>query len=301
MTIQRRQFLKRTAATTTGLATFGVAADTATAGHSPPYVSTRGHFDDDANLVSGESTFSYDTNGTVPGVDVGCSGDVTVFIHGWDKKSDGDEEQNAYNKIKEAGHDLYANGYGGDVIGFTWDSDAGGGWDYGWGTAQDVAQQNGYKLAQFAVDFKYLCPNATLRLESHSLGAQVLLSCLRVLANSTWWTDNGHQIETAHLLGAAEDNEAPTLEWSDTYYAIRDQTRATFNYYSEEDDVLQWIYNSFEFDQALGETGAESGNTPAPNYTDFDATSQVGNAHSSYTENCSDEVVYHINNVGYYD
>ena len=299
--VNRRQFLKRTATATTTIATIGGAADSVAAGHAPPYVSTRNHFDDSANLVSGETTFSYDTSGNVPGVDTGCADDLTVFIHGWSKKSDGDAEQNAYNKIKEAGHDLYNNGYWGNVIGFTWDSDAGGGWDYGWGTAQDVAQQNGYKLAQFVVDFKYACPNATLRLESHSLGAQVLLSCLRVLHNSSWWTSNGHQIETTHLLGAAQDNEAPTTEWPDTYYAIRDQTRATFNYYSTDDDVLQWVYNSFEFDQALGETGAESGNTTSGNYTDFNATSQVGNAHSSYTDDCSDEVVYHMNNVGYYD
>jgi hypothetical protein len=284
-----------------GLATLGAASGTATATHSPPYVSTRDHFDDSANLVSGETTFSYDTSGTVPGVDTDCVYDLTVFIHGWSKKDDGDAEQNAYEKITHAGHGLYNNGYWGNVIGFTWDSDKGGGGDYGWGEAQDIAQQNGYKLAQFAVDFKYYCPDATLRFESHSLGAQVLLSCLRVLDNSSWWTDNGHQIESTHLLGAAQDNEAPTLEWPDTYYAIRDRTRATFNYYSQDDSVLAWIYNTYEFDQALGETGAESGNTPAPNYTDFDATSQVGNDHSSYIDNCSDEIVYHMRYIDYYD
>ena len=197
-------------------------------------------------------------------MDTGCVDDVTVFIHGWDKDSDDDAEQTAYGKIKHAGHGLYDDGYWGEVIGYTWDSEKGDGSDYGWNEAQEIAQRNGYKLAQFAVDSKYNCPDATLRFESHSPGAQVLLSCLRVLDDSSWWTDTGHQIESTHLLGAAQDNEAPTLEWPDTYYAIRDQTRASFNYYSEEDDILEWIYNTFEFDQALGETGAESGNTPAP-------------------------------------
>lgn len=300
MPIRRRQFLKR--AGTTGLATLGAASGTATATHSPPYVSTRDHFDDDANLVSWETTTSYDTSGNVPGVDAGCVDDLTVFIHGWDKKSDSDDaEAQAYAKIKEAGHDLYANGYWGTHIGYTWDSDKGGGADYGWGEAQEIAQQNGPKLGRFLLDYKLACPSANVRLQSHSLGAQVLLSALRWLDSHSTWDYYGWRVETTHLMGAAQDNEAPTLEWPDTYYAILYETRATFNYYSEEDDTLEWIYNTFEFDQALGETGAESGNETPDNYTDFDATSQVGDDHSSYTENVSDEIVYHMRYVDYYD
>lgn len=297
MTFNRRQFLKRSAVTTTGLAALVGSTGTAAA-YDVPLISTRGHFDDDGDLKDGYGTFQYETSGDVPGVDTSCVSDLTVFIHGWDKNSD-DPEQAAREKIQHARDELTAAGYDGTVIGYTWDNDVGGGLDYGWGEAQDAAQGNGPKLAQFAVDFKYNCPYSTLRFVSHSLGAQVLLSSLRSL-NGSWYTDNGYEVYSTHLLGAAQDNEAPTLEWPDTYDAISNVVTGAFNYHSHEDDVLQWIYNSFEFDQALGETGYESGNTPAPNYTEFDGTDQVGDDHSAYLSTLSDEIVYHMEHVGYY-
>ncbi|MFC4549940.1 MULTISPECIES: hypothetical protein [Halorussus] len=301
MTVDRRQFLKRTGATTAGLAAVAASAGTATA-YDVGLVSTRDHYTDDgSSLVSGETKYSYDTNGQVPGVDTGCVSDLTVFVHGWDKKSsESDAEAAAREKIRHARDSLVGAGYGGTVVGYTWDNDVGGGADYGWGEAQDVAQKNGLKLAQFAVDYKYACPNGRLRFVSHSLGAQVVLSSLRSLNATSWWHDNGHDVYSTHILGGAQDNEAPTQEWTDTYEAIRDAAVAAFNYHSHEDDVLQWIYNSFEADQALGETGYEDGNTPAPNYTEYDATSQVGNDHSGYLSNLSDEVVYHMEHVGSY-
>lgn len=67
-------------------------------------------------------------------------------------------------------------------------------------------------------------------------------------------------------------------------------TDATYNFHSEEDDTLEWIYNSYERDQALGETGKESGNTAPPNYEEFDATARVGDDHSRYLDNVSDEI-----------
>ncbi|USZ69058.1 alpha/beta hydrolase [Halorussus salilacus] len=299
MSFDRRQFLKHSATTIAGSVAFAGATGTAAASDVPT-ISTRDHFDDDADLVTGETATSYDTSGDVPGVDTGCTDDVTVFVHGWDKKSDSDDaEQAAHDKISHADSQLRANGYDGTVVGYTWDSDKGGGVDYGWYEAEDIAQQNGAKLAQFAVDFAYACPNARLRFASHSLGAQVVLSALRSL-NGSWFTDNGHEVYSIHLLGAAQDNEAPTTEWMDTYDAITEVVTGAFNYHSHEDDTLQWIYNVVEFDQALGETGYESGNTPAPNYTEYDGTSQVGDDHSGYLDHLSDEVVYHMEHVGDY-
>ncbi|WP_132057481.1 alpha/beta hydrolase [Halorussus amylolyticus] len=300
MPLNRRQFLKHSVTTTAGAVALASATGTAAAS-DVPLLSTRDHFDDDANLVSGEGTFSYDTSGGVPGVDTGCVGDVTVFAHGWDKKSgDDDAEQGAHDKISLAESQLTANGYGGTVVGYTWDSDKGGGIDYGWGTAKEIAQQNGAKLAQFAVDFKQQCPNAQLRFVCHSLGAQVVLSALRSLDASSWWNDQGHDVYSTHFLGAAQDNEAPTTEWMDTYDAISNQTTAAFNYHSHDDDVLSWVYNTIEFDQALGETGYESGNTPAPNYVENDVTSEVGTDHSGYLDNVSGDVVAHMSNVPSY-
>jgi hypothetical protein len=297
--INRRRFLEGSAATAAGLTILG--AGTAGAQrYGIPIVSTRGHFNDDGNLTAGHTQTGYDTTGDVPGVDTGCVDDLTVFIHGW-HKSGGDAEQNAKDKFLSAKNSLEGAGYTGTVIGYSWDNDVDSdSWNYGWGTAQDVAQKNGVKLAQFAVYLKYYCPNTTLRFVSHSLGAQVLLSSLRSLDVSSWWDNHGYEVYSVHMLGAAQDNEAPTKEWMDTYNAITNETTATFNYHSEEDDVLEWIYNSYEVDQALGETGYEDGNTPAPNYVEYDATSQVGDDHSNYLDTLGDEMVYHMNHVSYY-
>ncbi len=289
--MRRRTFIRRTGTVAASASVLGATAPAA-ASDVVPTISTREHFEDDGSLAAGHTATGYDTDGDVPGVDTACAGDVTVFIHGWDKNSD-DPEAAAHEKIAHAANELFGAGYWGTVVGYTWDNDAGGGADFGWGEAQTVAQNNGPKLAQFALDYKVIC-GGTLRLVSHSLGAQVLFSALRTLDASAAWNDFGFRVDSVHLLGAAQDNEAPTTEWRATYDAVRTETVETVNYHSEADDVLQWIYNSFEFDQALGETGAEAGNTTSANYADFDATDQVGDDHSGYLTALSDEIVAHM-------
>ncbi|MFC6992042.1 alpha/beta hydrolase [Haladaptatus sp. GCM10025707] len=297
--MKRRNFLKRTGIAATGLTALG--ATTASAATYVPVVSTRGHFDDDANLTAGHTATDYDTDGTVPGIDTSCVSDMTVFVHGWDKKgSDSDAEAAAEDKMEHADSQLDANGYWGTTIGYSWDNNKGGGGDYGWNESQDIAQQNGPKLAQFLLDYKYYC-GGTIRIVAHSLGAHVTFSALETLDVSSDWDQYGYEIDSVHLIGAAVDNERPTLEHGDGYYAVANETRATFNYYSNDDSTLSWAYNSFEFDQALGETGKESGNTAPGNYWDYDATSQVGSNHSGYLDNVSDEIVYHMDNVASYE
>ncbi|WP_396610354.1 alpha/beta hydrolase [Haloferax sp. S1W] len=284
----RRRFLKTTAATISGLTVFGA---TSGAAASVPYVSTRDHFDDDANLTSGHTARGYDTSGDVPIVDTGSVSDLTVFAHGWDKNRD-DPEQAALDKIAKADTKLSEASYDGAVVGYTWDSDKGDGWEFGWFEAQEIAQKNGRKLAQFALDVKRASPETTIRFASHSLGAQVIFSALRTLDGRSAWTDPGYKIETMHPLGAATDNEVPGKEEGRaTYEAIRDRAGHVHNYHNEADDVLQWVYNTIEFDQALGETGVESGDTPPANYTDHDVESQVGDDHGNYLNTLGDDIV----------
>lgn len=295
--LRRRTFLKQTSGAAAGIVALRSTSSSAQGATPIPVISTRGHFDDSGSLTGGHSATGYDTDGTVPGVDTGCASDLLVFAHGWTKDATDDEaKQAAEAKIEHADASLGGAGYGGTVVGYSWDNNKGGGVDFGWGEAQSIAQQNGSKLAQFCLDYKYSC-GGTLRLASHSLGAQVVFSTLRVLNATSYWNDYGYQIDSAHFLGAATDNEVPSQEDMDSYNAVANETVGTFNYYSEEDDTLEWIYNTIEFDQALGETGVEDGNTPPSNYTDFDATGQVGNNHSGYLDNVSDEVVAHINTV----
>jgi hypothetical protein len=299
--ISRRSFVRRTGAAAVGVGLLGAVSGSASAATVPPYVSTRGHFDDDANLTSGHGTFDYDTVGTVPGIDGACTTDLLVFVHGWKKKGgDSEAEQVAREKFAHAKATLEADGYDGTVVGYSWDNNVGGGWDYGWGTAKDVATQNGSKLAQFLLDYKYYC-GGTIRVACHSLGAEVTFSALEALDGSSYWNDRGWAVESVHILGGAVDNERPTLEDGDGYDAVANQTRATFNYYSNDDSVLSWVYNTIEFDQALGETGKESGNTAPGNYTDYDGTSQVGSDHSGYLDNLTDEMVTHMDYISYFD
>ena len=287
----RRTYLKRTAAATTGLGVLGSTGIASAHGYS--IVSTRGHYNGDGSIKSGHSLTDYYTDGNVPGVDTGCIDDLTVHVHGYDNGEDA-----ALANFDEAYHNLTGNGYWGEVAGFSWDSNAPNKYDWndwgGFGTGQEIAQKNGYALAQFVLDFKWLCPDSSLRLTCHSLGAQVVLNCLRVLDGNQYWEGENFQFESVHLLGAAQDNEAPTDEWPDTYWPINNQVGTMYNYHSDDDSTLQNLYWPREADRALGETGYESGNTPAPNYVENDVTSQVGSNHSAYMVNCADEMVSHM-------
>lgn len=290
--VTRRRLLRRTGAVTTGVAALGVASGTAAAG-GMPVISTRDHYNTDTGeLKDGYSHWDFETNGAVPGIDTACVSDMTIFVHGWRN-----DESEAHDKMHHAKNSLEDGGYSGTVCGYTWDSDTGN----DWGDGEQIAQGNGYALAYAMLLFKEECGSDIIRVVTHSLGAQVLLKALRVLDGWDRWEDHYFEVFSIHLLGAAQDNEAPTDEWPETYNAIRWETTATFNYHSEEDDTLEWIYNTFEFDQALGETGAEAGNDTPCNYYDYDATSQVGDCHSCYLDELGDEIVYHMAHVDWYD
>ncbi|MCF2208380.1 alpha/beta hydrolase [Halobacterium salinarum] len=284
----RRQFLTTAATALSGASVFGVAPATAA---SVPCVSTRDHFDENGTLTPENTARSYDTTSDVPVVDTDCVSDLTVFVHGWNK-SGSDPEQRALDKITTADTELTENGYDGAVVGYTWDSDKGDGLDFGWDVAQGIAQRNGRKLAQFALDVKRSCPETTLRFVSHSLGAQVAFSALRTLNDRSAWDSLDTTIQTVHPLGAATDNDVPTKETGRaTYDAIKAQTGSVYNYHNAADDVLQWAYGTIEFDDALGETGVESDDTPPANYTDRDVESQVGDDHSNYLNTVADDVL----------
>lgn len=287
--MQRREFLRTGTAAASGLVGTAAVSGTAAAHYDSAMIRTRDHFNEDCELINGETKTSYDTDGTVPCVDEPAVDDLTVMIHGWNNTDD-----DAVAKTDDCAHALYGNGYWGEVVGFSWDSDKGG-----WSDAKCIAKANGPKLGQFLLDYKYYC-DGTLRVVTHSLGVQVLFAALRWLDSHDTWDYYGYEVTSTHTLGAAQDNESPTKEWPDTYDAISNETTATLNYWNHEDDTLEYYFNTYEFDQALGETGKEEGNTAPCNYTDYDATSQVGDCHSCYLANLGDEMVYHMENLGDY-
>jgi hypothetical protein len=292
--LDRRKLLRRTGAaiSVTGLSTVGTVGS-AGADYGPSMIKTRDHFDEDCNLSSHENATSFDTDDTVPCIDTSCVNDLTVMVHGW-KKS----HSEAIDKTDDCAHALYDNEnyeYPGEVIGFSWDSDKATSW-YDWGDATCIAQENGPKLANAleeiedgGVDY--------LRVVTHSLGVQVLFSALRWLHDSNTWSS---KLRTAHLTGAAVDNEAPTDEsdWTqENYHAIRYETDSLFNYYSENDMVLHDYYPDHP---ALGEKGADSGHNVPCNYNDYDATYDV-DGHSDYLASLGAEMMDHIKYSDYYD
>jgi esterase/lipase superfamily enzyme len=280
----RRRFLTTVGA---GLAGLGVATGTAAAGGSAetldapsdyPRISTRDHFEitwwGSVERADGESSVSYDVEGDWSGY--ASAPELVVFVHGW--KSD-DDTDDGIDRAYTAGEALADEGYDGFDVGFTWDSDKGGGIDQGWYEAQEIANENGPKLAYFVYRWNRN-GGAPVRLVCHSLGAQVTLSALSTLRD---W-GRADAVEDAVLLGGAADNEACAVDGEygpGAAYAAGE----VVNCHKEDDDVLRWAYSLGEFNRAVGETGVEG--TPPDNWTDVDVTDRVPD-HYSYPELAED-------------
>lgn len=286
--MQRRQFLKQAGASTLGVAGLSSLAERASAqSRRTPLITTRNHFESFQNegepgLTESHTPTDYGTSGDVPGLDTACAGDITIFVHGWDTT-----HEDAIESANEAQSALRQAGYAGTVVGYSWDADT-----Y-WGQAQPIAQRNGPKLANAVLTVKQQCPTSAVRLVCHSLGAQVVLSTLRTLAGWNAWTNPGYTIRSVHLLGAAAPNEAPTTRQPTTHDAIATQTTRTVNYHSSRDAVLWGLYTPIENTRALGQAGAETEHVPV-NYTDYNATGQVGFNHLSYMNSLANEIVTHM-------
>jgi hypothetical protein len=254
-------------------------------------VSTRDHFDKFGNkLVIDRPYEPFDF------ANLGCPQEVVVYVHGvWtarDKEDEVNEEmfENAIEVSDRARLSLQSLGYTFPVIGFSWDSDT----DLspsGWDKAKIIAKENGPKLAQFIVDLKERCPQTTVRMIAHSLGARVALSSLNSLTNTPEWNSNNFRIASVHLMGAAVDNDEVSKDSSDVGsfdgiksaygIAIEDEVDMFYNLINREDDALEpgyinplsWLapytfwnpfeiqpvyYPFFEQDLAIGQSGIQS-------------------------------------------
>jgi len=286
--IGRRRFVRATAAAAAGVGVLGAGTGTAAAGplaegegekaEAPSdyqRVSTRDHFDDDANLINGESAWSYDVEGSWPGS--WGEDTLTLLVHGW---LSNDEENNDIDSGYECQLALEENGYDGDTAVFTWDSDKGDSWDFGWDDAKDIAERNGRKLANFtqwyANEF-----GVNVRWVGHSLGSRVILFALESLHE-----DYGEYnlLESVSLLGGAVEEDDVSLDagwWDSEYGQHIDYAAKQFdNFYAHEDEVLEWIFETREWDEAVGLSG---GDDPLPsNYSDYDVTDAVPTHYDYY-------------------
>ena len=295
--IDRRTLLRTASATAVGgaglAATTGSAAagalkegecDKANAPNDFSRVSTRDHFDGDANLINGETTWSYDTEGSWDN----WGDDLVLLVHGWQSSDEEDQDIDHGYEVELA---VEQEGWSGETAVFTWDSDKGGGIDQGWGDAKAIAQKNGRKLANFTQWYSRTY-GADVRWICHSLGAEVGLFALQSLDDDYgYW----NEVKSVSFVGGAvsEDDVSTDAGWWDKEWGdhIEYACEDFHNYYAGDDEVLEWIYESWEWDGAVGSEGCDG---PEPyNYTDHDVTSIVP-THYDYTSRgcgCMPQVV----------
>lgn len=260
--IDRRALLKSTAAVAIGGGALGTVG-TAVADH--------GGCDE---FLDAPSDYPYLKNGQEYGNFPQGPDELVVFTHGWNTSSV-DEAQN----IAYTGEDvLNANGYGHPVVACRWPSDT------DWETAKRNADDAGQELAKWARGYQQDY-DTTIRLIGHSLGVRVITVAVEEL------NKYGRVFPSVTLLGGAID-DAPSMEgtWGGDIEAASGQYT---NYFSENDEVLDGYYQTYEWDESVGESGLEPGTTPPENYTDVDETQDVGH-HCDYFRRdvgCMDDVV----------
>lgn len=218
-----------------------------------------------------------------------CQEELVIYIHGFDQTP-----ARSQTKADEMEENLRNEGYNGEFWGYRWASNpAGSGipihdaWQK-WHRAKEFADAAGELLAAILETYCECCPDTDIHLVAHSLGARVALEAVENLTGPL------DCIKTVHLMGAAVPNSSVNKIGGDYFTDIVAKTDQTYNYHSFADDVLDSAYQAAEGTQALGDTGA-TGDTPN-NYHDSDVTDEVGDEHSGYSDNVSDDIVDNMGN-----
>jgi len=251
-------------------------------------VTTRGHFNlGNAALLPGHNDYDYATSGPIPGAPLGeyCPANLAIVVHGWDNTQESGQErfQWARRSLTQLGFPATL------VVGFSWDSNTGNwGSTRGWGPGKEIATRNGRKLAAFIADYKTVCNSTRLHLMGHSLGARVVLFAIHALHTDPWYGWNaelaGTVIETVHVVGAAVDAQRP--QTNEIFGVPIQEEVGTFHaYYSDEDDVLQFVYFYRENNVALGQVGILNPALKPANFAEVDVQGEIadgGDNHFTY-------------------
>jgi probable HAF family extracellular repeat protein len=230
-------------------------------------------------IASGEFTIR-GVRQLIPGLGGPCAPEVAVAIHGWTNPPDEGQD-----KFQRARRGLRHLGYPHPVIGFTWAADQNSLHDlFGFDDGKKEADRSALGFALALQAMKHACPEMKIRLMAHSLGGRVLYQILRKFDTAPElvpWRQAGHKVTSVHFLAAAVDNEIPMTN-DDAGRAIERQATWVFNYFSDEDDILEFAFSGAEADNALGETGIENHQYAPYNYTDRDVEKEMGNKHFDY-------------------
>jgi esterase/lipase superfamily enzyme len=218
-----------------------------------PRISTRGFYD----LSSGKKlkNKSYDLYPKKFFETLDKIQEMTIMIHGLRNNSSG-----ALAKFSIAQNRLRQLGYKHPVIGFSYDSNTKGvqykacekkATDVG----RIIARNNGCNLSKFIVDIKKKFPHLKIRLMGHSLGSEVIIHTLAKLKNETGIIDD------VYFFGASVPADSVT---SKKFGKILQRTvrRKIVNYYSPQDDVLKYAYETGLIEKPLGYRGVNGKSVP---------------------------------------
>ena len=215
-----------------------------------PKISTRGFYD----LKTGKTlkNISYDIYPKTSFEKISQKSDIVIMIHGLRNNKSG-----ALAKYVIAEKRLNTLNYKYDVVGYSYDSNTAG-VQYK-STALSalkvgvtIAKKNGKNLSKFIKDLKSKNSSIKIRLMGHSLGAQVILSTVELLAKNS---ENNGIIESVHLFGASipANSLSPKIHGNKFQKIVN---KKIMNYYSPYDDVLKAAHDEKWVDSPIGYRGA---------------------------------------------
>jgi pimeloyl-ACP methyl ester carboxylesterase len=260
----RRRFLLSTAAVTTGVS-LGVTGSVAAGTGACQFPSSP----DDYPFIEGETQ-------TVHGDFPDTTDELTIFINGYlsDDFTEPGEDQGHVAATNAAANGYTPSAIHSDapysIVTWAWDS-------FGtWAGMKWKAENQGTALAHWLHDtYRPDNPDTCVRLLGHSLGARVVVSCLRTLDTNNW-----ESVRTAALLGGAIDDQSVAVDGQWGPY-IAAATNRLNNYYKTNDQTLDDSYETREWSKAVGEVGCDG--TPPRNYTDHNVTKEVED-HCTYVK-----------------
>ncbi len=214
-----------------------------------PRISTRGYYDlTTGKTLKNDSYFLYPIS-TFRQL-VGKK-EIAIMIHGLMNDKSG-----ALTKFYSAKERLCKLGYDFPVIGFSYDSNTTGAHIASQAfralrIGQIIAKKNGRNLSQFIVDFKKNSPDTKIRLMGHSLGSQVILSCIERLSKKQ--SSNGI-IESVHLFGSSitADSFNPSRFGKISQKVVSSKIT---NYYAPSDLILKYAHDSEQISFPIGYLG----------------------------------------------
>jgi Alpha/beta hydrolase of unknown function (DUF900) len=203
-----------------------------------------------------------------------CLGEWAIYIHGiWTDRDAAIEQAGRIDLSLPSDKKI-------PIFVFLWKGDTALN-SFGWDEAKDNADAAGHELADVIAESKSACPSDKIRLIAWSLGSRVVLSGLDSLENNSRWKEEGFNITSVHLMGAAVDDEKISKNQFDIDHGLFDDGKVYgnaiernvlkfYNLYNPEDDMLERVdqieeqtddqprfYPRFEIDDALGSLGIQ--------------------------------------------